>query len=399
MKMTTEAAPRQTPSSFAQPIAAGLLAAAVGYASSFTLILAGLTNVGATPAQAGSGLLSVCAAVAILNFIIAWRTRIPLSFAWSTPGAAFLVAVGPIDGGFPAVTGAFLMTAALIVLTGLWPPFARAVSAIPVTIANAMLAGMLLTLCLAPIKAVEQMPFLALPIIVAWAIGLRFARRFAVPIAVAATGATLAFTVRLPPGALDGSWPALVPVLPAFTFDGFTKIALPLFIITMASQNLPGIAVMKGNGFEPNPAPLFTITGITSAITSAFGGHTVNLAAITAAICAGPEAHADPKQRWPAPMAAGAAYMVLALSANLAAAFVAASPPILIQAVAGLALLSSLASAQASYLGKEHERLPAILTFVTAASGISMLGIGSAFWALIAGVALMVFLGGWRAKS
>lgn len=375
-----------------QPIIAGVLAAVVGYASSFTLVLAGLAHVGATPAQAGSGLLSVCATVAVLNFVVAWRTKVPVSFAWSTPGAAFLLAVGAPEGGFAAVAGAFLMTAALVVLVGIWKPFARAVAAIPGPIANAMLAGILLTLCLAPLKAVEAMPALALPVILVWALALRFARRYAVPLAVLATGIALGLTVKLPDGALDGSWPMLVPVLPAFTLDAFVRITLPLFVITMASQNLPGLAVMKSNGFPLSPSGPFILTGFASMVSAAFAGHTVNLAAITAAICAGPEAHADPQKRWPAPMAAGATYLLLALSANLAAAFVVASPPLLIQAVAGLALFSSLASALAGALAREDDRLPAILTFVTAASGITILGIGAAFWGLVAGIGLMLLL-------
>lgn len=383
---------------YTQPIVAGVLAAVVGYASSFTLVLAGLANVGATPAQAGSGLLSVCAAVAVLNFVVALRTRVPISFAWSTPGAAFLLAVGAPEGGFAAVTGAFLMTAALVVLAGLWKPFARAVAAIPSAIANAMLAGILLTLCLAPLKAVEAMPMLALPVILTWALALRFARRYAVPLAVLVTGVVLALTVKLPPGALDGSWPMLVPVMPSFTLDAFLRITLPLFVITMASQNLPGLAVMKSNGFRLDPTGPFLLTGLGSVVSAVFGGHTINLAAITAAICAGPEAHPDPKHRWPAPVAAGVTYLALALSANLAAAFVIASPPLLIQAVAGLALFSSLAGALATSLASDDERLPAILTFVTAASGITILGIGAAFWGVLAGITLMLLLRWQRTK-
>lgn len=377
---------------YAQPIVAGILAAVVGYASSFTLVLAGFGNMGATTAQAGSGLLSICASVAVLNFVVALKTRIPISFAWSTPGAAFLMAVSAPEGGFAAVTGAFLMTAALVILAGVWRSFARAVAAIPSAIANAMLAGILLTLCLAPLKAVEAMPMLALPVVLSWALALRFARRYAVPIAVLVTGLVLAWTVKLPPGALDGSWPTLVWVMPEFTLDAFLRITLPLFVITMASQNLPGLAVMKSNGYALDPVGPFLLTGFGSVVTAIFGGHTINLAAITAAICAGPEAHADPKHRWPAPVAAGVTYMALALSANLAAAFVIASPPLLIQAVAGLALFSSLAGALATSLASEDERLPAILTFVTAASGITILGIGAAFWGVIAGIALMLVL-------
>ncbi|HTN64473.1 MAG TPA: benzoate/H(+) symporter BenE family transporter [Devosia sp.] len=377
---------------FAQPLMAGALAAIVGYASTFTLVLAALTISGATPQQAGSGLFTVCIAIGLLNIAVSYRARVPVSFAWTTPGVAFLLTVGEPVGGYPAVAGAFLFTAVLIVLTGLIKPFARLIAAIPAPIANAMLAGMLLTLCLAPIKAVGEAPMLALPILLAWAIGLRFARRYAVPIAVVVTGIALAVSTNIPPGALDGSWPSVMPIMPVFTFDAIMRIGVPLFIVTMASQNLPGLAVMQANGYTLKPAPLFIMTGIGSAITALFGGHTINLAAITAAICAGPEAHPDPAKRWPSPMAAGVVYLLLAPGANLAAAFIAAAPPILIEAVAGLALLSSLAAALTGALAQEDTRLPAILTFVTTASGILVFGIGAPFWGLVGGIALLLIL-------
>lgn len=381
-----------------QPVLAGTLAAFVGYASTFTLILTGLQAVGATPAQAGSGLLAVVGGIAVLNIAIAWRTRLPVFIAWSTPGAAFLLTAGVPEGGFAAVVGAFLMTAALIVLAGVFRPFARAVAMIPQPIANAMLAGILLTLCVAPIKAIEALPLQALPILLSWAIALRFARRYAVPVAVLVTAIILATTTSLPPGAFAASWPAVEFVMPVFTLDALFRISLPLFVVTMASQNLPGMAVLKANGYEINPAPYFVATGAMSAALAPIGGIPVNLAAITAAICASPEAHPDPKMRWIASFTGGWANVALIFLSGLAAAFVAVSPPLLIQAVAGLALLSSLASAAGNALGAEQTRLPAILTFVTTASGVTVLGIGAAFWGLVAGIVLLVILG-WRAKA
>ncbi|MBO9590860.1 benzoate/H(+) symporter BenE family transporter [Devosia sp.] len=377
---------------FVQPVMAGALAAIVGYASTFTLVLAALTAAGASPQQAGSGLFSVCLALGVLNIVVAFRAKVPISFAWTTPGVAFLLTVGEPIGGFPAVAGAFLVTAALVLLTGLFKPLARLIAAIPAAIANAMLAGMLLTLCLAPVTALAEAPLLAAPILLAWMLGLRFARRYAVPIAVVVTGIVLALTTHLPEGALDGTWPTLLPVMPVFTWDAIVRIGLPLYVVTMASQNLPGIAVMKANGYTLSPAPIFVMTGIASGLTALFGGHTINLAAITAAICAGPEAHPDPQKRWPAPVAAGGVYIMLGLAASLAAAFIAASPPILIQAVAGLALLSSLASALSGALAQEEARLPAILTFVATASGITIFGIGAPFWGLVGGIVLLLLL-------
>lgn len=376
----------------AQPVLAGMLAAMVGYASSFPLVLAALAAGGATPVQAGTGLLVTTVAVALLNLAVAWRTRRPLSFAWSTPGAAFLITVGAPAGGYPVLCGALLTTAALIVLAGLSKHLARAVAAIPPAIASAMLAGILLTLCLAPLHALQEEPLLALPIIGAWAIMLKLARRYAVPAAVIVTIGVLAATAHIPPGSFDMALSLPGFLLPQFTLEATVRIALPLFIITMASQNLPGLAVMQVNGYQVSPAPQFLLTGASSAVGALLGGITVNLAAITAAICAGPEAHPDPSRRWIASFSAGWTYLVLAGLAGYAAAFVAASPPVLIQTVAGLALFASLSGALARALADEADRLPAILTFVTAASGITLLGIGAAFWALVGGIAMWFLL-------
>ncbi|MGV3652561.1 MAG: benzoate/H(+) symporter BenE family transporter [Devosia sp.] len=377
-----------------QPMIAGILAAIVGYASTFALVLAGLAAAGATPSQAASGLLASTLAVALLNIVVALRSKVPISFAWSTPGVALLLSIGSPEGGFAATIGAFITAGALVVLAGLWPRFARLVSAIPSSIANAMLAGILLSLCLAPLRAVAELPILALPVIIAWALALKFVRRYAVPVAVFVTVIMLATTTNLPPGAFDQAWPTPEFLMPAFTLDATIRIALPLFVVTMASQNLPGLAVMRANAYNVQPSRLFVLTGLASVAAAPLGGHSVNLAAITAAICAGPEAGPDPARRWIAPVAAGFAYLVLALAAGLAASFIVASPPLLIESVAGLALMTSLAGALAGALDDPEARLPATVTFVTAASGITVLGIGAAFWGILAGLVL-----GWLMRT
>ncbi len=393
MNELNEARPtRVSAGDLAQPILAGVLAAMVGYASTFTLVLAGLGHMGASPSEAASGLMAMCLSLGVLNGIIVWRLRIPLSFAWSTPGAAFLLTLEPVEGGFPAVTGAFIVVAAMVVLTGVIKPVSRAVAAIPQPVASAMLAGVLLPLCLAPVTAVAEMPALALPIVVVWVLGLRFARRFAVPLAVIVAVIELVWTSGEAASGIALQPPLLSFVMPVFSLDALIKVAVPLYVITMASQNLTGIAVMRANGFNVDPRGPLVQTGIASGVVALFGGLTINLAALTAAIAAGPEAHPDPARRWVAPVAAAVTYTALAFIAALAAAFIAASPPVLIQAVAGLALLPSLAGALAGSLSNEDARLPAIVTFVTTASGITLLGIGGAFWGLIAGIALMLIL-------
>ena len=378
----------QDAGSLAQPAAAGLLAAVVGFASSFAVVLQGLAAVGATPAQAASGLMALCVVKGILGAALSLWTRLPVSIAWSTPGAALLAATGLPAGGFGYAAGAFLAAAALIVAAGLWRSFGRAVAGIPQSLASAMLAGVLLGLCIAPVKAVAELPWLALPVVLVWAVAWRFARLWAVPIAVVVTAAIVYFATTLPDGALAHIRPDPVFVAPAFSFAALISIALPLFLVTMAAQNVPGLAVLRLNGYEPRPGPIFVATGAASGLIALFGGHLVNLAAITAALCAGPDAHPDPARRYIAAVTAGAAYVVLGLFASFAAAFVAASPPLLIQCVAGLALLGSLAAALSSALVREDERLPAILCFAVSASGASFFGVAAPFWGLIASGAL-----------
>ncbi len=373
-----------------QPVLAGVLAAIVGYASSFTLLLAAFTRAGASPLEAGAALTVTTAAVGLLNIVGGWRTRLPVSFAWSTPGAAFLATLAPPAGGLPELAGALLLAGLLVALAGVWRPFARAIESIPTAIASAMLAGILLTLCLAPVKAVAELPLLTIPTIAAWALGVRYARRYAVPLAVAAMAATLAISTHLDPARFGAALALPLPMLPIVTFDAAIRIALPLFIITMASQNLPGIAVMQANGYALRPATAFLASGLASAAIAPFAGLTVNLAAITAAICAGPEAHPDPARRWVAVVAAGCTYLMLAILAGTAAAFVSMAPPLLIQAVAGLALFTSLASALAVALSDDSRRIAAVVTFATAASGVTVMGIGAAFWALIAGLLMLL---------
>lgn len=386
---TVDARPR---GSLVQPISAGILAAVVGFASSFTILLAGFSAVGASPAESASGLLAASLGMGLLTIILAIRTRLPISIAWSTPGAALLVATGAQEGGYGVAAGAFLATALLVIASGLWRPFGRAVSSIPTALASAMLAGVLLDLCLAPVRAVGEMPMLALPIVAAWALSLRFARLYAVPVAVAVAGVIIVTATPIPAGALARIWPEPVFVKPVFDAGAMISIALPLFIVTMASQNVPGLAVLNANGYRFDVGRVFTATGLGSIGTALFGGHTLNLSAITAALCAGPDAHPDPSRRWIAALANGITYLVLGGAATFAAAFIAASPPLLIQAVAGLALLSSLAGALAGSVDRDADRLPAILTFVTSASGFTMFGIGAAFWGLIAGGTLMLVL-------
>ena len=373
--------------SWVQPVSTGLLAAVVGFASTFTVVLQGLTRVGASPAQAASGLMVVCVVQGALTVFYSLWTREPINIVWSTPGAALMIATGVPDGGYPAAVGAVLFAGVLIVLAGLWRPFGRAVSAIPRSLAGAMLAGILFGLCLAPVRAMAESPALAAPIVIAWALAWRFARAYAVPVALAVTATVVLVVTKLPADAMAGATPRLAWTPPGFSAVG--SLGLPLFIVTMASQNVPGLAVLRANGYRPDIGRVFVGSGLGSILCSLFGGFLLNLAAVTAALCAGPDSHPDPAKRWWSTLVNGGIYLALGLAAGYAAALVNASPPSLIQAVAGLALLNSLAGSLSAALAEPDERLPATVTFLVASSGVAFLGVGAAFWGLLAGGVLM----------
>ena len=386
------------PVSIVHPITAGIIASITGFAGSFALLIAGLRAVGATEAEAASGLLVLCIFQGVLAIGLSLRYRMPLSFAWSTPGAALLVAAHKTTGDFHAAVGAFLLCGVLLLATGLWPWLARTMTRIPRPIASAMLAGILFPICLAPVEAAVQLPLLALPPIVVWLVLTRFAPRWAVAAAVVVTAVAVV---------LSGPHIAAVHLLPTirFVLPGFDPLVLvglgiPLYIVTMAGQNVPGFAVLRTFGYENPPArAMLTAAGLATTIGSVFGAYALNLSAITAAMMAGPDAHPDPDRRWIATVSSGTAYLVLGLGAGAATALVSASPPILIEAVAGLALLGALISSVTAALEEPQHRIVAIVTFLVVASGIQLLNIGSAFWGLIVGaIVMLVLTAGRRAR-
>ncbi|BCJ59135.1 benzoate transporter [Micromonospora endophytica] len=374
-----------------QPVLAGVVTALVGFASSFTVVLAGLRAVGATERQAASGLLVLCVASGLCAAWLGLRHRIPLSMAWSTPGAALLVATGPVPGGWPVAVGAFLVSGALIVAAGLFPALGRAVAAIPKPVAGAMLAGVLLPLCTAPVRALVEVPLLAAPVVLSWLLLHRFARRWAVPGALVVAVVAIALTV--PAGDTGGGLRPVVEVTaPQWSFSALVGLALPLFLVTMAAQNVPGAALLVGYGYRPPLGSVLRTTGLATLATAPAGGHAVNLAAISAALAAGPDAHPDPDRRWIASVTAGAGLALLGLGAGAVTTLVSWAPPVLIEAVAGLALLGALATALTSALAEPAAREAAVVTLVVTAAGVSLAGIGGAFWGLIAGcLMLLVF--------
>jgi benzoate membrane transport protein len=255
----------------------------------------------------------------------------------------------------------------------------------------------LLNLCLAPVRAVAEAPALALPVVAVWAVVARLKRVFAVPAAVVVAVGLIALTSHPDAARMGSLWPVLVPVWPAFTPAAVVGIAVPLFVVTMASQNIPGMAVLRVNGFTPPAVRLFRATGLASLVAAPFGSPAINLAAITAAMCAGEDAHPNPTRRYWAAVSAGAMYVILGLGAAAATAFLAASPPILIEAVAGLALFGAFGGAMMSAVAEPSSREAAVVTFLVTGSGVTLLGISGAFWGLVAGGALLA-LGRWRAS-
>lgn len=361
----------------------GLIVALVGYASSVAIVIAGLKAVGASTEQIASGLLFVGLAKGAASILLSLRSRMPISVAWTTPGLALLATTGTVEGGFPAAVGAFLITGVLILIAGFWPQLARWVSAIPKPIASAMLAGVLLKLCVAPFTALKTELLPALAILATWLVLFRFARLYAVPVAVLVALAFIGFSGAA--GDVAFRLPHVEWVVPQFTLAGLMSIALPLFVVTMAGQNITGLAVLQSFGYRHDAREGLAVTGIFSAMIAPFSGPTINYAAITAALCAGPDAHPDPARRYVAAVVSGFGYMLFSALAAVAAEFVARSSPVLIEATAGLALAGAFGAAMLGAVSAEKARIPALMTFFLTASGFSLWGIGGAFWGLIAG--------------
>lgn len=391
-------APQHTASpavaSLARPIVAGVVTALVGFTSTFAVVLTGLREVGASPAQAASGLLAITLVVGIGCIVLAWRYRMPITVAWSTPGVALLAATGIVEGGWPAAVGGFLVAAALILLTALFPPIGALIARIPPSIAQAMLAGVLLPLCIAPFAGLVEGPWAVAPVLLVWLVFARLLPRWAVPLAFLAAIVVIAIELaRTGAGADVG---ALLPHLeftaPSFTVGAVVGIGLPLFVVTMASQNVPGVAVMRSFGYEMPWRPAMLVTGLGTAVAATAGGHAANLGAISAAIAAGPDSHPDPKRRWVAGVSAGSTYLVLGALSAAFAALVLLAPAGVVPAVAGVALFGAFGSAVQQAIDDPGERVPAVVTFLVAASGIAVAGVSAAFWALAAGLLVRLVL-------
>ena len=391
MPAATRSLARPFADSSASTIVAGFIAMLTGYTSSLVLMFQAGQAAGLSSAQISSWIWALSIGMAICSIGLSMRYHTPVVIAWSTPGAALLISSLP---GVPyaEAIGAFIFASLLIALCGLTGSFERLMRKVPASLAAALLAGVLFNIGSEIFRAVKVQPLLVLAMFFSYLLAKRLAPRYAV-LSALLVGCALSAAL----GLLDFRQLSLQIAVPVWTTPSLSiaavfSIGIPLFVIAMASQNMPGLAVLRAEGYQVPASPLISVTGIASVLLAPFGSHGIHLAAITMAICSGPEAHPDRDMRWPAPTAAGVVYLLLAGAASLAAAFIAAAPPVLIQAVAGLALLSSLAAALSGALADEEVRLPAIFTFVTTASGITIAGLGGPFWGLLGGIAILLLL-------
>ncbi|MBP6898776.1 MAG: benzoate/H(+) symporter BenE family transporter [Burkholderiaceae bacterium] len=381
-------------------VVAGFVAVLVGYTSSVAIVFQAAQALGATPAQTASWMWALGLAMGISCIALSLRYRLPVLTAWCTPGAALLAATQGV--GLAEATGAFVVCAVLITLAGASGLFERLMDKVPMAVAAALLAGVLARFGLDAVLAVRSSPGLVLAMVAAYLAGRRWWPRYAVPGVLAVGVAVAALQGRLDGSALlavaGQAWARPVWVMPQFSFSAVIGVALPLFIVTMASQNLPGVAAQRAAGYAVPVSPVITATGLVTLALAPFGAFAINLAAITAAICMSPEAHPDAARRWVAPVAAGVFYTLLGLAGGAVAGLLAAFPRELVAAVAGLALLGTIAGGLAMALKDERHRDAAAMTFLVTLSGLNMAGIGSAFWGVVAG-AVTLAVQHWRPRA
>ena len=367
-------------------ISAALVAALVGYGSTIALVLSAAAALGATQAQTASWVMAICLAKAAGAAILSTWHRVPVVLAWSTPGAALIAA----SSGYSMAQGvaAFVFAGLLIAATGLIKPLGALVARIPDGIAAAMLAGVLLPFCLLGAGSVKAAPELVLPMVALFAF-VRLRNPAMAVLAALAAGLALAFATgaaSLPP--LPALPPMPVLIIPDPGWQVIIGLGLPLYLVTMASQNLPGFATMRAAGFEPPVASALTVTGGISAFAALFGAHTVNMAAITAAICMGDDVHPDRSQRWKVGLAYAVVWVILGLTGPVVIAILNALPPSLMTALVALALLGPLMGALTGAFATPDQRFAATITLAVTGAGVAFAGIGAAFWGLLAGLAI-----------
>ena len=368
-------------------VVSAVVAALVGFGGTLAIVVAAARAVGASPAQTSSWVAALCLAMAATSAFLSVRHRMPVITAWSTPGAALIAATSGI--GLPEAVGAFLFAAALVLLTAAFRPVGALIHRLPAGVASGMLGGVLLRFVVAPFESAVALPELVLPLLALF-LAVRLVNPSVAVLAVLVAGLALAWGLGLTEAVPAGlALSRLEVTAPAFDPAVLLGLGLPLYLVTMASQNLPGFAVLRAAGYDPPARPILAVTGLASLLTAPLGAHTSNLAAITAAICTGPDTHPDPARRWLAGPIYGLCYLGLAAFGSSLVELVAAMPPALIATVAGAALAMPFAGALAAAMADPDQRFAAALTFAVTASGIAAFGIGAPFWGLVAGLAVL----------
>ncbi len=372
-------------------LVAGLVAMLTGYTSSLVLMVQAGQAAHLTDAQISSWIWALSIGMGVTTIGLSLAMRVPVVVAWSTPGAALLIASLP---GVPyaEAIGAFVMAALLMTAAGLTGWFDKLMRALPASIASALLAGILFRISVDVFVQAQDQTVLLLAMFAAYLAGRRWWPRYAVP-GVLVVGVALAGALgQLHFEQFRFAMATPVWTTPAFSLSAFVSIAVPLFIVALASQNIPGLAVLRADGYRVPASPLITVTGIASAVLAPFGSHGINLAAITAAICTGPQADPDRERRYTAAVVCGVGYLVAGVMAASIAALFAAFPKAMVVALAAFALLGSIANGLTVAMQEPGEREPALLTFMITASGMTLAGVGSAFWGVVGGMLALLVL-------
>jgi len=363
---------------------AGAVTVMVGFTSSVAVVFHAAQSAGANAEQMASWIWALGLGMGITCMALSWRYKQPVVTAWSTPGAAMLITAA---SGMPMaeVVGAFVVSSLLVMAVGFSGVFERFMHRIPLPLAAGMLAGVLLRLGLDVFVTMSQQWPLPLLMTVVYLLARRWQPRYAVVLSLLAGTAMAAWQGDVHWQSIDWQWAQPVWVTPSFSVAALIGMALPLFIITMAAQNIPGVAAMKAHGYAPPLSPVMGWIGVVNVLLAPFGAFALNLAAITASICSSEEAHADKAKRYTAAMSAGMFYILMGLAGASVVSLFAALPKALVMVIAGLALFGTIANALANSLQDISTREPALITFLVTASGFSLWGIGAAFWGLVAG--------------
>mgnify|MGYP000862447387 FL=1 len=368
----------------APAVIAGFVAVLVGYASSAAIIWQAATVAGATPAQTAGWMTMLGIGMGVSTLALSLWYRAPVLTAWSTPGAA-LLATSLSGSNLHEAVGIFMFASALIVICGATGLFARLMKIIPPGLAAAMLAGILLRFGLQAFGTLEGHFALCAAMTGAWLVSKAFAPRYAVVAALLAGVAVCLWQGEVNTGALHFAVAPPEFVAPAFNLASLLGVGLPFFLVTMASQNAPGVATLQASGYRVPVSPLMVTTGLLALLLAPFGVFSICIAAITAAICQSPEAHPDSDKRWIAAALAGLFYLLAGVCGGSIGALMTALPTPWLQTLAGLALLGTIGASLHQALANERGRDAALITFLVTASGVTLLGVGSAFWGLIAG--------------